>query len=117
MGILNIISDPIQLKIFSHLTIIELITIINILSKQHNQIISKDELIWKQLTVKTLGISGQRVGFRNMNGCINIHKQSFKNPPHHFLSKIKLIPLNLDEIKISPGFKPWCQHIPHQKCM
>eukprot|EP01084_Bolivina_argentea_P084040 152098_1 len=107
---LNIVSDPIQAKIFSNISIFELIQTMTVLSKQYNQLINNDTIIWKQLSVKTLEIS-------TTNSYIKIHDHSFKNPPEHFLLKLKLIPLNLDTIEINAILKPWCQYISHQKAM
>eukprot|EP01084_Bolivina_argentea_P084041 152102_1 len=105
---IDLLPDEIQAKIMSNLCVIELIKIVNILSKKYNSMVSKDTIIWKQLCIKKLEISTYKnydsQEYDAMNSYIGIDGYSFKDPPDYFLSYLKLIPLYVDSIGITPGF-------------
>lgn len=106
------IADAVQLIILSLLSIRELLTRINLISKRFHEIVSKEDILWRLLTIKTVGLSagkdwnkkygtsGQIIVTR-----VHIDGDSFEMPPSFFLSKLKLIPLHLNNLRIDPGFK------------
>eukprot|EP01084_Bolivina_argentea_P136063 239668_1 len=126
---IDIIPDELQILIFSHLEIIQLIQTINILSKNYYRMVNKGSLIWKLLNINQLTIATYEAYVSKLNyedytsrssdiyRFITINNKEFKNAPNTFLSKIKLIPLNLNELRIRMVLKPWCEHILHQKAM
>ena len=122
-NISEIIPESIEIKIFSFLSFHEILLIINCLSKKYNKMISKDDIIWKYININELAIS-VRNNYRNdaesfsIKKAIMIDGHGFEEPTLDLLLKLKLIPgLHLKTLKITPGFKPWCQYIQHQKSM
>eukprot|EP01084_Bolivina_argentea_P311896 539929_1 len=106
----NLVADVIQVKIFSYLTLNEIIQTVTILSKKYNEMVNNNTL-WKQMHIKSLKIDVSRDyeknDYHSIIGYIYVDNIEYKNPPKQFLEKLRLIPLNLSELEIDPGFKSY----------
>eukprot|EP01083_Nonionella_stella_P160029 522744_1 len=85
------VPKAIQIKIFSYLSVIDLIQNVNVLSKEYNSMVSNDSVLWHQLNVRQLSISTQRgfVSYDEILKSISIDGTELEDPPIAFLSKKK----------------------------
>eukprot|EP01083_Nonionella_stella_P060080 157103_1 len=96
------VPKAIQIKIFSYLSVIDLIQNVNVLSKEYNSMVSNDSVLWHQLNVRHLSIStlhdyGE---IDHISKSISIDGTELEDPPTAFLSKIKYIPMQLNTLHI-----------------